>query len=120
MTETSRMVTEELLGAELVAGKELVEATGTLWDTLEKGAAIHRRQLEWFIADYARCASDMLSFDPARVPAAAIRLVRSRYEHLSGGFEESRRLIETECAPLAKLWKDYFAVVRRDWQPPAG
>ena len=116
MSESSRRVSEELLGAELVAGKELVEAAGTFWDTLEKGARIHCRQIELLLKDHTRFWGDALSGDPGRATSALPSLVQHRVEHVREGLDQYRSLIGSELAPLTKIWTDFFGVVRRDWQ----
>ena len=117
MTESSRRMGEELLGAELVAGKELIEAAGTFWDTLEKAGEIHRRQFTLLLTDHTRFWGDALSGDPGKATAALPTLAMHRFDHLREGLDQYRALIGSELAPLTKIWSDFFSVVRRDWQP---
>lgn len=116
MNESTHRIGEEILGAELVAGKELVEAAGTFWDTLEKSAEIHRQQMSWLVEDHSGFWRDALSMDAQRSSAALPNLIAQRVEHVRQGFDQYRQLLDSELAPLSKIWSDFFGVVRRDWQ----
>lgn len=116
INESTRRISEELLGAELVAGKELVEVAGSFWDTLEKSSEIHRQQISWLLEDHSSFWRDALSMDMQRKTSALPNLVTHRIDHVRRGFDQYRQLLESELAPLSKIWADFFSVVRRDWQ----
>lgn len=116
VTESTRRIGEELLGAELVAGKELVEVAGTFWDTLEKSAEIHRQQISWLVEDHTSFWGDALSMDTQRTASALPNLLTHRIDHVRRGFDQYRQLLDSELAPLSKIWSDFIGVVRRDWQ----
>ena len=114
MTPDSRVIGEELLGAELVAGKELTEAAGSLFDAAEKGAAICREQARWLLEDYGRFwLSSMTEFGN---PAPLVKLIEQRSEHIASGMHDLGSLVEREFVPLTKIWTDFLGLVARDWR----
>ena len=120
MTLDPRTIGEELLGLELVAGKELTEATGTLIDAADKGRKLWLEQARWLFKDYAQFWQSALTRpDPGIIYA----LVERRAEHIAEGFRATSELVEKELVPLSRLWTDYLQVVARDWDsstPSAG
>ena len=116
MTLDARTIGEELLGAELVAGKELTEAAGTLFDTLEKGSAIWLQQARWLAGDYGQFW--LSSITQAADQAPLTNLIDSRTEHITSGMHQLGELVEKECTPLVKIWTDFIGVVAQDWRKP--
>ena len=116
MTTDSQLIGQEFLGAELVLGKELIESTGTLWESVEKGGAIQQQHLGWLLEDYGEFWLHALTA-PATTPGALKRLIGARVEHVTSTLDSTSQLIENEWAPLTKIWADYLDVVRRDWSP---
>lgn len=116
MTPDARTIGEELLGAELVAGKELTEAAGGLLEALERGGAIWLQQARWLAEDYGRFWLDSLGrpVDPEPLK----QLIDSRSGHIVSGMNQLGELVEKECAPLTRIWSDFMGVVRQDWQRP--
>jgi hypothetical protein len=114
MTLDAKTIGEELLGAEIVAGKELTEAAGSVFDALEKGSQLWRQQARWALEDYASFFRSGLAkpLDPTPV----IQLLERRSEHIASGMHDFGDLIEKECAPLSKIWTDFFSVVQQDWR----
>ena len=112
----ARTIGEEWLGAELVAGKELTEAAGTLLDTIEKGSAIWLQQARWLAGDYGRFWLASVTPPPDQAPLTA--LIDSRTEHITSGLHQFGELIEKEFTPLTKIWTDFLGVVAQDWRKP--
>jgi hypothetical protein len=115
LTMDARTIGEELLGAELVAGKEFIEATGTFWDSLERGAAIQRQHLQHLLQDYGTFWTTALSPPLNNAPAALTRLLQARAEHIADSMHEVSQLVEKEYLPLSKPWTDFIDVIRTDW-----
>lgn len=114
MSVDVRTIGEELVGAEIVAGKELTEAAGSLFDALDRAAAIWLQQGQWLIEDYGRFWLSSLG-NPLN--AGDLRsLVEARSEHIASGMHQVSELIERECTPMSKMWTDYLGTVVRDWR----
>lgn len=111
-----RTIGEELLGLELVAGKELTEATGTLFDAADKGRKLWLEQARWLFADYSQFWQSVLTRPD---PGILSTLIERRSEHIAEGFRATSELVEKELVPLSRLWTDYLQVVARDWRSPA-
>ena len=115
MSRESRLLSEELLGAELVAGKELTEAAGGFWDALEKCAAIQQQQWRWYVDDWNDFWTTPLREPSADLPSAIGELIERRSRHVGTGVRDLAELVKKETDPLRKIWSDYLGVVRRDW-----
>ena len=116
MTIDARTIGEELLGAEIVAGKELTEATGSLFDALEKGAGIWRQQARWLAEDWGEFWLSTLTRPLIIDPSPLAELVERRSDHIASGMHDLGELVEKECAPLSKIWTDFLGVVIQDWR----
>jgi len=114
MSLDARTVGEELLGAELVAGKELTEAAGSLLEAIEKGSAIWLQQGRWLAEDHGEFW--LASMTKPGDPEPLVRLMERRSEHIATGLHAVSELIERECAPLSKMWTDFLGVVMQDWR----
>ena len=114
MSLDARTIGEELLGAELVAGKELTEVAGSLLDALERGGSIWLQQVRWLAEDYRQFLVGSIT-RPAD-PAPLIQLIEHRSEHIASGLHQVNELIERECQPLSKMQADFLGVVRQDWR----
>lgn len=113
MTRTgSRALGAGLLGAELLASRELAEGAGSIWDTLERGSTIQRQQLQWLMSDYGGFFAD-LSAQPApwRLPGAAARLLEQRASHINAGWQATGRLIRDELSPFCSAWRNFAAAI---------
>ena len=121
LTEDSRLVSEEMVGAELLATRELVENFGILWETLEAMNDICVRQLTYLATDHGESLKALFA-NPRleRLPALAASHCQRRLEHLSEGVSEASRLVvkgsDDAASILFSLWKPFFAVIDRDWQ----
>ena len=114
MTRDAKTLGEELLGAEIVVGKELTEAAGGFFEGLERIHAIWQQQTAWLVDDYLTFWGATLA-RPGR-PEPLLALVRSRSEHIAAGVDELGATLERESAPLRKMWMDFASVVRSDWR----
>jgi hypothetical protein len=114
MSVDPRTIGEEILGAEIVAGKELTEVAGGVLETLERSAAIWLQQARWLGEDYSRFFRDSVS-KPGD-PASFFSLVESRSEHIASGFHQFGELIQKECLPATKIWTDFAGTVEQDWR----
>jgi hypothetical protein len=113
----SRLLGQELLGAELLASRELAEGAGSFWDALERGGAIHQHQIQLFVNDYAQFADELIrSRNPAAVPTAVLEHFGRRLEHLSAGWAETGELLREEFNPIQRAWDGFFHVIRQDWR----
>ena len=121
LTEDSRLVSEEMVGAELLATRELVENFGILWETLEAMNDICVRQLTYLATDHGESLKALFT-NPRleHLPALAASHCQRRLEHLSEGVSEASRLVvkgsDDAASILFSLWKPFFAVIDRDWQ----
>jgi hypothetical protein len=113
MSRDAQTLREELLGAEIVAGKELTEAAGGLFEGMERSAEIWRQQLVWLFDDYVEFWRDAAR-QPGR-PEPLLALMERRSAHIATGVTDLGATLERECAPLARMWDDFMGVVRRDW-----
>jgi hypothetical protein len=114
MSVDARTIGEEILGAEIIAGKELTEATGNYFEALEKGGSILRQQAGWWLSDYTDFWLKSLRFPPD--PGLVVELFQRRSEHVLQGVKEAGELMDRECAPLTRMWSDFFGVVKKDWR----
>jgi len=114
VTLDAKTLGEELVGAEIVAGKELTQAAGSLFDTLERTGAIWMQQGRWVVEDYARFWAAAFARPGDLTPLN--RLVESRSNHIASGMHEFSSLIERECVPMSKIWSDFLGTVMRDWR----
>lgn len=114
MTLDARTIGQEILGAEIVAGKELTEAAGSVFDAMEKGSKLWRQQSRWALEDYGDFLLSGLArpLDPTRI----FTLLERRSEHIASGMQDLGDLIEKEFVPLSKIWTDFFGVVQQDWR----
>jgi len=111
-----KTIGEDILGAEIIAGKELTEAAGSIFDAMEKGSSIWEQQARWLAEDYFNFWMSSLSQGLTGNPAALMKLIDSRSEHIATGMHQTGDLIEKECTPLTKMWTDFIGVVAQDWR----
>ena len=116
MSIDMQLVGEEILGAELVAGKGLAQAAGAIWDILERGCELQRQQLKFLVDDYTQYINDISSPGMNEWPEKFSSLVNRRQLHISAGWREAATLVKDDYLPLQNIWSDYLSVVRQDWQ----
>ena len=114
MSRDAKTLGEELVGAEILAGKELTEAAGGLFEGIERAAEIWRQQATWLFDDYLEFWREAAR-SPGR-PEPLLALVERRSTHVASGARELASTVERECAPLARMWSEFMEVVRRDWR----
>jgi len=114
MTLDAKTLGEELVGAEIVAGKELAQAAGSLLDTAERLRDIWLQQGRWLAEDYGRFWLTALGRPGDPTPLSA--LVEARSTHIASGMHDLSTLVERECLPLSKIWSDFLGTVGRDWR----
>jgi len=118
--QDSRMMRDELVGAEILATKELTEKIGILWEVAERLNAIGTEQARQFVDDYATTFrefsnapglhnySDMLMNHWLR-----------RLDHIADGTRAVANLVTKETNLLEDvvfgMWKPFLAVLNRDW-----
>jgi len=114
MSMDAKTLGEELVGAEIIAGKELAEAAGSAFETMEQGAAIWLQQGRWFFEDYG----EFLRTSVARPgdPGGLFSLIESRSEHIVSGVQQTSDLLQRECVPVTRIWTEFFSTVMRDWR----
>lgn len=114
MSLDAKTLGEEIIGAEIVASKELTEAAGGLFDALETAGSIWLQQSRWFVEDYGR----FWLTSPGRIwsLAPACQLLKDRSEHIARGVREAGELLQRECTPLAGIRGGYLSTVLKDWQ----
>ncbi len=111
----TRLIGEELLGAELLASRELAQGAGSILEALERGGAIQQRQLSYLFRDYATYVDDVVS-NPLQWPRAAGALARRRASHIGEGLQDTVTLLREELAPLSRAWRGFFEVLQQDWR----
>lgn len=109
---TGRTLGADLLGAELLASREIAEGAGSLWDALERGSAIQQQQLQWLMSDYAGFIDDLRAQpSPWQLPGAAARLIEARAGHINAGWSETGNLIRDELSPFCSAWQNFMRAV---------
>lgn len=114
MSMDAKTLGEEIIGAEIVAGKELAEAAGSVFEAMEQGSAIWQQQSRWLVEDYGVFLRSSLT-RPGH-PAGLVDLVQSRSEHISTGMQQTGALIQREFVPVTRIWTNFFGTVMRDWR----
>ncbi len=114
MSMDPKTIGEEIIGAEIVAGKELTEAAGSALEATERSLAIWAQQARWVFEDYGQFMR--ASVTRPGDPGAFFKLIESRSEHIASGFHQMSELVQTECLPVTKIWTDFAGTVMRDWR----
>jgi hypothetical protein len=121
ISEDSRLIGEEMVGAEILATRELIEYLGVTWETLDEMNDVFLRQLRHLAQDHADSAREFLA-DPglAQFSAVVLSHCQRRIEHISEGVSQASHLVvrggDNVTEVLFGLWKPFFAVINRDWQ----
>lgn len=116
MSLDARTVGEELLGAEIVAGKELTEAAGSAYEAMELGAVLWSQQARWLFEDYTGFL--LQSVEKPGDPSGFFALMEARSRHIASGLHSASELMRRECVPATRIWNDFFGTVLRDWRKP--
>ena len=113
--ERGNSIGGDLLGAELLASRELAEGAGSIWDAMERGGRIQRQQLEWLVKDYSGFFQDLSKrMSPLALPGATARLMEARLRHIGAGWAATDQLIRDELTPFCNAWQSFGQVVRQD------
>ncbi|MEM8767060.1 MAG: hypothetical protein AAGE43_06435 [Pseudomonadota bacterium] len=86
---------ETLAGAEIVAGKELVEASGSLVLFMERGATLAATQARWLFGDYSSFWLESMTQPGSPAPLA--KLVTQRLRHVAEGLRTFSELAAIPC-----------------------
>ena len=114
MSQQSKLV-DEVVGAELVAGRELVSGVGSIMDTLERGGAIQQQQLSHLLHDYATCSNGLIDARSITdVAGVFARLLGNRIEHVGEGARAWQDLLTEELVPLGRTWSGFMKVLEDD------
>lgn len=114
MSVDAKTIGEEIIGAEIVAGKELTEAAGSALEAAERSMAIWLQQSRWAFEDYGQFVRSSLT-RPGD-PGPLFSLIESRSDHIASGFHQMSELVQAECLPMTKIWTDFAGTVMRDWR----
>lgn len=95
MSERTREFGEALAGAEIVAGKELAEASGSLVLFMEKSATLALNHTRWLLGDYGSFWLESMTQPGSPAPLA--KLLRQRMGHIAEGV---RGLSELAAIPM--------------------
>lgn len=119
--EDSRLVGEEVVGAEILLTKELTEKIGILWETAERASAIGTEQIRHLVEDYLATAREFSETPGLHnfFDLTANHLAR-RITHVSDGARAVAELVAEETGRLEEavlgVWKPFLAVLNRDWE----
>ncbi len=86
---------EALAGAEIVAGKELAEASGSLVLFMERSATLAATQARWLFGDYSSFWLEAMTQPGSPAPLA--KLLRQRVSHVAEGLRELSELAAIPC-----------------------
>ena len=94
MSLDAKTIGEEIIGAEIVAGKELTEAAGSALEAAERTAAIWMQQARWVFEDYGEFLQSSMS-RPGD-PQPLFKLIESRSDHIASGFHQMSDLVQAD------------------------
>ncbi|MEQ8485196.1 MAG: hypothetical protein RIB46_12610 [Pseudomonadales bacterium] len=112
---------EEAVGAELLAGRELLALAGVALATAEGVGRLLAEQGGFWLDDQRRTAATLArGATPQQAGAAVVDHVSRRVRHLTAGADQLNRLLFEQtrqaCRAAATLWQPYLAVVSQDWR----
>lgn len=122
---SSRLVREEAVGAELLAGRELATQVGIALELADSLQALARRQADLLADDYRETFAALL--DPANRDRTGNVIgdhAGRRCRHLLDGWSEGLGVLAAGLAAsnqaALRLWAPFAAVVRDDWSRRGG
>lgn len=119
--EDSKLVGEEVVGAEILLTKELTETIGILWDSAERAGAIGAQQVRHCVEDYLATAREFSETPGLHnfLDLTTNHLAR-RITHVSEGARAVADLVAEGTGRLEEavvgVWKPFLAVLNRDWE----
>jgi len=119
--EDSRLMGEEMMGAEILATRELIENLGIVWESLETMNDICVRQLNHLATDHATSIRELFAHPGLeQLPGVVAAHCQRRIEHIAEGVSEVSQLVvkssDNAANVLFSLWKPFFGVINLDWQ----
>lgn len=120
LDEDSRLIADEMVGAEILATKEITEAVGILWEVAERLNAIGTEQARMLVDDYITTCKEF-SETPGLHNYADLVMNhwQRRLEHVADGARSVADLVTNETNVFEDvffgMWKPFMAVVNRDW-----
>lgn len=120
LDEGSRLIADEMVGAEILATKEITEAIGILWELGERLNAIGTEQARMFVDDYVTTCKEFNSAPGLHNYSDLImNHWQRRLEHVADGARSVADLVTSETNVFEDvvfgMWKPFMAVVNRDW-----
>ena len=121
----AKLAGEEALGAELLAGRELLAQAGIVFDTLEQMAGLANRQARHLAHDYLTTVSDLARGRGLAEPAAVVTdHFTRRLAHLAEGCVEGATLLNAQSLRayrvLQNVWLPFQRVIDQDWASREG
>jgi hypothetical protein len=116
----ARLAGEEVVGAELLATRDLVAHLSILWETAEQMGDLYARQFRYWVDDNAETLSALVSGAVLRDGGTVLgNHLERRITHLGEGMTQSAELLISQSAKASEtlftLWKPFLAVLRADW-----
>lgn len=120
LDERSHLAQEEVVGAELLASRELVAGLGLAWETATQLGDIYARQARYLVEDNVATLTSLLDGSARGRGLEVIgRHLERRMGHVAEGVDQGIDLLsrhnESAWTALQTLWAPFLAVVRQDW-----
>lgn len=118
----ARLAGEEAVGAELLAGRDLVAHLGMVWSTLERFQDLSLRQARLLLEDHRATWESLLSGPrPGDLGGVMSDHFGRRARHLSEGVTQGLEVLSSQraeaCESLARIWAPFLAIVASEWTP---
>ncbi len=118
LNKNLRLVGEEVVGAEILVAKEMIENIGIFLLTLERLDHIRVEQVRWFFEDFTTAYKRLVR--PQGFTDVVADHCQRRLEHVADGFQQVSQAATQGISlfeqVLFSLWKPFFAVIDRDWK----
>ena len=120
LSQDSRTMRDEVVGAEIMATKEVTERIGMIWELVEGLNDISREQLRLLFDDYTTTVQDFTNAPGIHnYSDLVMNHWLRRLEHVADGARSVSNLVSKEANVFEDvvfgMWKPFFAVVNRDW-----
>lgn len=115
---------DELVGAEILAGRELVENIGILADTADALNRVCQRQLRLLAEDHMATWRQLAGVRaPQQGARVALDHLQRRVEHVAEGVSEAAEILTRENDSVASvmfdLWRPFFGMLGGSRAPAA-